>query len=260
MSGLPKVFVISTATVRPQASGSVVNDPGERLAEYQQALQSNAEALRGLSGVHLILAENSGEGAAVLAAQCESLGAGFVLAPGVGSAEAAALGKGAAELRLLERAIAACDGDENAIFLKITGRLPLLNIAAIVRDARRSKSDLYSRLTWNGAFADSRMFGCTLRAFDLLISGIAEIADDRGQYLEHLLARTIARAPSRGLIWRSPGVYPRFSGRSGANGMAYGESGLRLLRQRARFQLLHFAHVAGFSATARRRQRRSLEG
>lgn len=240
------VLVLMTATVKPAIlSGTAAPDPAPRLAEYKAAVTAHARAIAGMRGVRLVLAENSGWGREELADHCAAVGAELLCdAADPEAAAYAARAKGAAELRLIMRAMADPRLAGAPVVLKLTGRLVLANLAAWVTDIGQSRSDLYCRLRLPRDYADSRAVAFTPAGLAVIESFGGEIDDARGFYLEHVLARTCRVAADHGLTWSFPRHYPRFEGYSGAAGTRYEENALRRVMSEARFHTLRTIHAA----------------
>lgn len=217
-----QIALVLTATVDPRAMTHCVRaDPATRLADYRRALRFYLDRWPALAKVVLI--ENSGHPLDALhgEAQRNPHGKRVELISLDCNDYPRQLGKGYGELLLLENGLARSSlAREVTHIAKVTGRLRLMNLHAIVRGVAddtdlccdKLYAGLYRRLrlmagrVCDDVFCDSRFVLFSRAYFDARLKGAYHQLDDaQTYYLEHLLHDRVAEDTRNG--WR---VVPRF--------------------------------------------------
>lgn len=135
----PNIPLLLTATVNPQGMVGASFSPDERARMYADALSFYCRELRAEGAVTIVFAENSGACADVRrlleqeAAPADLRRIEWVDARG--EAYDQSRGKGYNEILLISRAVAVSDAIREAgCFFKLTGRLKVLNIRALLAE------------------------------------------------------------------------------------------------------------------------------
>ncbi len=222
--------VLMTATIAPSPmmGQTSLRDPGSRAREYREALAFYL-ALPASIVSHVVLAENSGTDLGDFAALAEAMGARdrLELLSIVSTADPAR-GKGFAESALIEAALArtrVIGADQP--FWKVTGRLRVLNLAAMIATAPPGFAlycdlravPLIGNMLGGNQWMETRLFAATPNGYDRLFGGQGgcNYVIENGFY--DLVTAAIAAG--------EPGVVPRFAiqplldGVSGASGKNY---------------------------------------
>ena len=169
--------MLLTATITPPAGVPDLAraDPAQRLADYESALAFYL-SLPGTAVDRVVLAENSGSDLAALEQVAARHGAGkqVELISFDGLDYPVQHGRGVGETRLIDTAVSRSRLlgalGEREPFWKVTGRLQVRNLAALVRSTPQG-CDLYAdfrRLPRQ--WVDTRVFACTASGFRRLFS------------------------------------------------------------------------------------------
>ncbi|HRN16066.1 MAG TPA: hypothetical protein PLF38_03315, partial [Xylanibacter oryzae] len=103
-------------------------------------------------------------------------------------------GKGYEETEIIEYALNYSKKiDEECILIKITGRIIIENINNIITSYKWSflKNTIQCNMNSNFSFADSKIIIAPSRFYRKLLINKIFINDSKGQYLEHILSKTI---------------------------------------------------------------------
>lgn len=213
-------LILLTAAIVPDESfRNALSDPEERLSQYRTSIQFWSDVAVALDS-RLLVVETSGS-AELLADQAETVG----FTP---SARAKNAGKGAAEAEALEAAIRAAELPEDATLHKVTGRLKLRNWESTVLPLHYGAARV--RRSLDRRYCDVRFFSATAGFWIQYLQGMsAEVSDDGGRYLEHVMAQRLILAEYAGEKLERFAERPIFSGSSGTNGKSYGSLRERML-------------------------------
>ena len=213
----PSVSLILTATVDPRPVPALVRTrPEDRADEYRAALQRWSRESRLFT--RIMWWENSNHQLAhQIAAEFSS-----AVSANVFTAEQfdSRLGKGYGEALMLEQI--AAEGIDSFYGLKCTGRLSVANIRSLLTASLDSAPDIVIRLAQDFTHVDSRLFMVSsqlLREFTWNLG--SEVNDDKGQYLEHAIARRVLQLAAKGArigFWAGS---PRYQGSSASTGLRY---------------------------------------
>ncbi len=229
------LVVLLTATIDPGEMESLrVRDPRIRRQAYEQALGFYSVAL---PDTPVIFCENTGHdlaGIREIAARKGSRSQAIEVLSFSGNRYPVGLGKGFGEIGILGHALTHSRLlPEDALVLKVTGRLIVRNVASLLaRLARKPQVELFCDLRGNLSWADSRVFAATTRLLRDCLVPLREMADDaRGDTFEVLLARAAHRALARGGRWEMLPTSPRIEGVSATSGERYPNSWIARFRR-----------------------------
>jgi hypothetical protein len=208
--------IVLTATVTPQVAVRR-SDPDIRAADYRRAIVSWTRVARRL-GMRLVVAENSGYGAARLVSTSSVVPLDIPIPPSA----VLERGKGAAEALIVRGALDQLELANGSRVVKATGRLRLSNPRSSLRALPHSA---FVRISLDDALgqADTRCFAARLDVITALLDGIEdEIDDDRGVYIEHAAYRRLRHSIDAGeaVFDRFPRE-PRIRGVSGTSNQRY---------------------------------------
>lgn len=215
--------VLLTAAIKPAAGMQMsLVDENAREQEYIDSVEFHSKALAacGLQR-RMILVEGSDATAEALQAACAEYGVEFMRQRY--SANGGERGKGHREATMIQDTInilAARDG----LFLKITGRLRVLNICNIIQAIELSDAACLATPDAQTHYSDTRVISFTGRFWNHVTSLSEYINDDKGHYLEHVVAAAIRVAALDGLRCDYLDPPARIIGRSGTNGEQYSGS------------------------------------
>lgn len=213
-----RVVVVLTATCIPRAQKNLVLTNGsERILEYRKALLFTKKTLEGLSGVALIFSENSGANDPILMKICE----GWAYYHNSPSDYDMGRGKGWGETICIDSALKAIELEDETIILKITGRLPVLNLRSLVINLLSENGDVWIRLMESALHADTRVFAFRYKWWPKILKLSEQIAEDSGVYVEHRIAQFVFEMRMAGGVWRRLKPSPRIGGKSGSMGTDY---------------------------------------
>lgn len=231
------IVLLLTATVNPgKMSYLQLRDPMIRLRAYEQAFRFY---LSTLPACPLIFCENSGFDLAsirTIATTENHHSRQIEILSFSGNDYPPELGKGYGEMGILAHVLADSRRlPENALVLKITGRLEVGNIARLLFGLdRKPEVELFCDLRGNLSWADSRVFAASVRYLRSHLLPLREAADDsRGITFEHLLARAAHRAMAAGSVWAMLPAAPEIHGVSATTQDRYGTSLIARFRQEA---------------------------
>lgn len=232
MRNTGNVVLVLTATVTPNVRGGVVCDNKIRLKMYLDAIEwyiSN-------TSYKIVVAENSG--AQIGNLFCErQLENRLEFIEWSEQPDVPDWGKSYKEMKILEkvwqqsRFVRLMD----AIIVKITGRLKVLNITRMVnlvlmcRTLRRDSGDFVSCFEHpSEPMADSRVFFCSYN-FMRYLTAHKEMVDNEQWDIEHILSYLVWHLPKGATFYYMP--YARLSGVCGGSGRVYDVAGAKLVRQ-----------------------------
>ena len=230
-----KLYLLLTATVDVGGVNSARNDPLERLADYDWALE---QWLRCTTVDGLVFVENSGYDVAGLRSTAEQSGVDgrpveFLVFDGQDFPRH--LGKGYGENVNLDHVLRNSELlGEDDLLLRVNGRNYVENIDAFCAAMRPTTDilcDFKEYLTWG----DGRVLGGSRKFFaNYVVPYGRDVDDSRGYYFEHALARAIHRGIADGLAWKPFPEPPRISGVSGTSNTSHAEN--LLVRERRKLQ------------------------
>jgi hypothetical protein len=123
-------------------------------------------------------------------------------------------------------------------FLKVTGRLKVLNIDDVLKNSNSEKDCFQgagSNPFKNLEAIDTRFYQCTFSTFkDYLISEYKNVNDDGGLFLEHCYYNKFLKA---GIAVKSFNILPIISGLSGSTGLNYDDKRSKLIVKRILFYI-----------------------
>lgn len=186
-------YVILTAAVTPDPRyGSSVSDPKIRLAQYQRALVSWTAVAEKLNFAVLVV-ETTGYAKKELLAPLANAGKSVEVMNFTPDALLLSRGKGAVEASAIDFLIAQAELADSDSIYKATGRLTLYNSTQILGDV--GVNSAIARRSVDRRYCDSRLFVTTAGFWRLNLSEMAdEVYEDRGRYLEHVLAHRLTQA------------------------------------------------------------------
>lgn len=186
-------YVILTAAVTPDPRyGSSVSDPKTRLAQYQRALVSWTDVAKKLN-LTVLVVETTGYAKKELLAPLVNTGKSVEVIDFTPDASLLSHGKGAVEASAIDYLIAQAKLADSEAIYKATGRLTLSNHAQILKNVEINSA--IARRSIDRKYCDSRLFATTAGFWRLNLREMAEEVDeDRGRYLEHVLAHRLNRA------------------------------------------------------------------
>jgi hypothetical protein len=233
MAAAGKSFVLLlTATIDPGATPMVArSDPRTRLKDYEQALSAWLEcgAVR-----QIVLYENSGYDIGSLREIARRFPRHEVEFHSFeGNREAAARGKGYAELVGIARTLAESKLiKDDQLIVKCTGRLIVRNAVRLLTAIERERFDVMCTLHSYLSYAESRLFVATPAFISDYLLGQQEVIDDLHDVVfENALAYATARALADRKSWRPFPLLPVMEGVSGTTGgLLTNRPGKRLLR------------------------------
>lgn len=221
---MKNVCVIFTSTIRPTENQRLLTfDERRRENEYVAAIGENHRRIAAKRlPLRLVVVENSGAPAAALTAHCQQLGIDFVRATPI--PPEAFRGKGQGEARMLQRVIEHLDPSSasETIFLKVTGRLILTNLASIAKAVSRSPHDCLANLFVRGTYADTRAMAFTQPFWNEVMKRETELDDQSRRFLENIVADVVRDAATRNLTAAYLLPPPHFRGYSATTGEKYG--------------------------------------
>lgn len=236
--------VVFTATVRPTIQSVIAGTEEQREAEYVEAISSTMEAVRnrGLSA-RFILAENSAAEVTRLRKTCDEYNIQFLRCPS--SPALQFKGKGHAEALLLIHTVNTLSATamESCCFLKITGRLQLCNIEAILRSIAKSSCDCLINLYVRSQYADTRVMAFNRNFLQYVSRFIEEIDDANGKYLEYVMPVAMRMAVLNGLKADYLLPPPRLKGRSASTGETYRASWSQYIAEYLKVSLYRQTHA-----------------
>ena len=189
-----RIVLLMTATITPRAGVKTqIADPVARLADYRKALVHYAKALE--NGIDQILfVENSGSDVTALREAVADSRCRFIVFDAVG--DVPAYGYGYGEFHLLQHAMdVAGDDYDDALFVKVTGRYIVRNLADFIAIARRA--DLVCDVrNHRQPWADMRVMAWTRRGFDAVLRDRYLLLRDDKNHVppEMILSREILRS------------------------------------------------------------------
>lgn len=217
------MLAIITGTVSPcpQMSHLVLRDEEERLKQYEDSIESML-CSRAFSGV--VFCENSNYGTekmSYLVKIAEENGVELELLSFQGNEEKACIhGKGYGEGEIMDYVFSHSKLLETeSFFIKITGRLTIDNVKAIVSRMKpqRTYFNIPNRTIRN--IYDTRIYGMSIKQFkDYFLDSYDQVMDDRGIFLETVYTHILQEYGIK--VYNFP-RYPRIMGVSGSGGLVY---------------------------------------
>lgn len=223
VSNLRHCTLLLTAAIKPPSNMqmTLAND-NIREREYLDSVRFHSKALAacGLQR-RMILVEGSESPAESLKDAC--IESGFEFIKYRYSTPDRERGKGHREATMIQYAIDTL-GARDTLFLKITGRLRVLNLCAIINAIELQGAACFATAHAKTYYADTRVIAFTGAFWSHVVSLSNYIDDDNGRYLEHVVAAAIRVASLDGM--RADYLYPpaQLLGTSGTHGTEYSES------------------------------------
>lgn len=218
-----KLCVVFTATVKPSVGANLINaDERLREAQYVSAIKANVGRLRASAiQASCVVVENSDASAGMLEGMCREFDVRLIRCVPIPTGEFR--GKGQGEAAMLRHMIEQTRTGESGtgVFLKITGRLELMNIVAIAQTVSLSQHDCMANVFARFTYADTRVMGFTARFWAEVMLLEKQLTDASGHYLEHVVVRAIRTAAAKGMRHDYLIPPPRLLGRSATTGQNY---------------------------------------
>lgn len=214
---------IITGTINPNASMGqlIVRNEDERLKQYIEGL---VQVIESKAFSKIVFCENSNYGVEkmeVLYDLARENSALLELISFQGNEEKCRFhGKGYGEGEILkyvlENSTLACDED---YFVKITGRMKVMNISEIVSRLKNNKTYFNVPNHTCREFYDTRIYAMPIARFKTcFIDAYRKVKDNEGVFLEHVYTEVLRE--NRIKVTNFP-RYPRIIGVSGSTGMQY---------------------------------------
>lgn len=231
-----KFCILLTASIRPQnhrqgARSSVA----DREQDYLEALSFYAAL-----GIPVVFCENSGYHSESIDTFCRSHP--NIEYVGFESANSY-LGKAHGEKEILDKAHASSVFiAESEYVIKITGRLKVKNITAIMNRLSSRLFVISANIGKNLTWADSRFFIYSREYYGLYLEpSLRRFLDEPKRfYFEHCLARAIHRLLSEAEGFILLPLYPEYSGRNGTTNKKYDQNPLQHLIFQIYYRLKQF--------------------
>lgn len=221
-------FVLLTAAVTPAPQfNAALSDPSVRLSQYQEAVASWATQSAQL-GWQIVIVETTGCPAPLIAAKVDSSMKSLItVIPFLAGVELISRGKGSVEAAAIDHALTsgAAGISNDSTFYKATGRLVVRNAPQLL--TQLPSNTVTVRRSVDGKYCDTRFFGTTVKFWNEHLADMgADVDDNEGRYIEHVLAHRLREAEYRkGSLVRRFGTRPIIDGQSGTTGAKYGRLG-----------------------------------
>ena len=201
--------LILTATIQPSGPHIAESDPGNRLAQYEEALRFYTQLPH-----DILFVENSGFDFAQSEYLQELRNTGRVRFITVPRSSQPEKGKGFQEFEMLDGVIDRVGRDYEA-FVKVTGRYIVKNAGALVATRLGDiRIDRHRKMK----VAITGFFQCRVDFYQQHLRGIFQKADDAaGVFIEHVLYRRLAELEMNNAVELFP-QNPDYHGVSGSHG------------------------------------------
>lgn len=225
--------MLLTGCIRPNITNDVlaVKDVETRKSQYLEAIKWYAKN----TPYQVVFCENSGYD---MNSEIFDSGGQIEYLSFVADENGAERGKGYKEMEILEYIKAHSESyREGTLFVKITGRLILLNIRKIVERLDRQQGEFVSAYMYGRRiFADSRFIFFTKSYFPLLLAQKEHITDWRHNF-EYCTFVSVMEAKKVGVRFIYPPMAERVHGIGGGFGIEYDLSDTEYFKLNMRHQL-----------------------
>lgn len=171
-------------------------------------------------GWPVVFCENSGYKSEAIEAACERAGIEFLQF----KSSKSHMGKGHGEWEIIDHAfIHSALLDKCEYVLKLTGRIYVRNLPAIIRDLPTSDFLICSNFVRNLTWTDSRCFIFNKEFYKKYFGPSLEsyLNERSGVFMEHCLARACHMAQGAGKKWIPLPAYPYYQGINASNNQQY---------------------------------------
>lgn len=237
-----QVVLLLTGCIQPNIKNDVlaVKDVETRKNQYLEAIGWYVKN----TPYKVVFCENSGYD---VSSEMLNSGGQVEYLSFVASENGAERGKGYKEMEILEYVQAHSKFyQEGSLFVKVTGRLVLLNICDIVERLDKCRQEFVSAYMYGRrVFADSRFIFFTKSYFPLLLSQKENIMDWQHNF-EYYTFVSVMEAIEKGIKFIYPPLKERVHGVGGGFGVTYDLSDKKYIRLNLKHQIKRFLFWLGW--------------